>query len=111
MCARLAKNVEAEAQACEIRLRAERRAGQLLRDTEKAQGKRTDLTSSHDTRKSLSDLGAVCGGELRDILFECRNEPAAEAIRRAYEDGGELAGATGRGATSAQGKKQRLPAT
>jgi hypothetical protein len=35
---RQAKNVEAERQACEIRLRAERRCGQLLKEREKAKG-------------------------------------------------------------------------
>jgi hypothetical protein len=35
---RLAHNVEAERQCCEIRLRAERKAGELLRDMEKAKG-------------------------------------------------------------------------
>jgi hypothetical protein len=36
--ARQAKNVDAERDACEIRLRAERRAGQLLKEIEKAKG-------------------------------------------------------------------------
>jgi hypothetical protein len=35
---RQALNVEAERQACEIRLRAERRPGQLLKQREKAKG-------------------------------------------------------------------------
>jgi hypothetical protein len=37
---RLAHNVEAERQCCEIRLRAERKAGQLLAKREKAKGAR-----------------------------------------------------------------------
>lgn len=41
--ARQAKNVEAERQACEIRLRAERKAGRLSKELEKAPGARTDL--------------------------------------------------------------------
>jgi hypothetical protein len=49
--ARMAKNTEAERQACEIRLRAERKAGQLTAQMETAQGSRTDLTSSHDATK------------------------------------------------------------
>jgi hypothetical protein len=35
-------------QCCEIRLRAERKAGELLRRMEKAQGKRTDLVGRDD---------------------------------------------------------------
>jgi len=38
MYAQQALNVEAERQACEIRLCAERRCGQLLREREKAKG-------------------------------------------------------------------------
>jgi hypothetical protein len=61
--ARQAKNVEAESQACEIRLRAERRAGQLLGEMEKARGARGSGSNqhklrSHDTRApKLLDLG------------------------------------------------------
>src|SRR3954468_11429425 len=57
MYARLAKNVEAEAQACEIRLRAERRAGQLLREMEKAKGGRPSLENPSRATTGLSDLG------------------------------------------------------
>jgi hypothetical protein len=53
MYARQAKNTEAEQQACEIRLRAERKAGQLLRDMEKLKGR--PQKASTDTR--LSDVG------------------------------------------------------
>jgi hypothetical protein len=35
-----ANNVEAERRACQIRLRAERKAGELLKATEKAKGTR-----------------------------------------------------------------------
>lgn len=51
--AKLAKNYEAERQACEIRLRAERRMGQLLREMEKLKGR--PEKASRDVR--LSDLG------------------------------------------------------
>src|SRR5690348_9102530 len=40
MYARQARNVEAERRACEIRLRAERRCGQLLREMQKAKAGR-----------------------------------------------------------------------
>jgi hypothetical protein len=56
---RQAKNTEAERRACEIRLRAERKAGQLLAKMKKAQGKRTDLVARGDQvddRQTLSDL-------------------------------------------------------
>lgn len=55
--ARQAKNVEAERRACEIRLRSERKAGELLRAMQKAKGG----NPSHGTRGSdeptLFDLG------------------------------------------------------
>lgn len=55
---RQARNTEAERQACEIRLRAERRAGELDAQLERAPGARSDLsTSSHAGSRSetLSD--------------------------------------------------------
>jgi hypothetical protein len=54
-----ARNVEAERQACEIRLRAERRAGQLLRETEKAKPGPEPSDRSHRITDpaTLSDLG------------------------------------------------------
>jgi hypothetical protein len=54
---KLAQNVEAERQACEIRLRAERKAGQLLTQMEKAKG--GSPTPSPDGRGSptLAALG------------------------------------------------------
>jgi hypothetical protein len=64
--ARQARNTEAERKACEIRLRAERKAGQLLAKTEKAKGapgnQHTGPVKSPDRSKSsgpstLRDLG------------------------------------------------------
>lgn len=62
--ARQAKNTEAERQACEIRLRAERRAGQLLAETQKRNGARGNpggqgarIVESHDVTPQLADLG------------------------------------------------------
>jgi|LakMenEpi03Aug12_release.lakeMendotaPanAssembly.Ray.scaffolds.fasta_scaffold167928_5 hypothetical protein len=59
-----AQNQEAERKACEIRIRAERRAGEILRDMEKAKGQLKqgqELPRSHDATtekpKTLSDLG------------------------------------------------------
>ena len=52
--------IEAERRASEIRLRAERKAGQLLAAMDKAKGKRTDLVASCDQvddRQTLSELG------------------------------------------------------
>ena len=48
--ARQAKNVDAERDACEIRLRAERRAGQLLKEIEKAKAGRPPDNPSDDAR-------------------------------------------------------------
>jgi hypothetical protein len=46
--ARQARNTEAETKACEIRLRAERRCGQLLKAMEKAKGLRGQLHGRDD---------------------------------------------------------------
>ena len=61
---KLADNMEAERRACEIRLRAERKAGRLLRKSKKAKGKRTDLVVQDDQvngttsdAKTLSEMG------------------------------------------------------
>jgi hypothetical protein len=56
--ARQAKNVEAERQACEIRLRAERRAGQLISDMDKAKGGRpTETPNTMSGVLPLAELG------------------------------------------------------
>lgn len=54
-----AKNVEAERQACEIRLRAERRAGALIKAMEKAKPGPAPLDRSRRVSdpETLSDLG------------------------------------------------------
>jgi len=63
---RQARNLEAERQAANVRLRAERRAGELLKELARAQGERNDLTpetsSTPETKLSpyaaaLSDSG------------------------------------------------------
>jgi hypothetical protein len=56
--ARQAKNVEAERQACEIRLRAERRAGQILSEMDKAKGGRpTETPNTMPGVLPLAELG------------------------------------------------------
>lgn len=54
---RQAKNTEAERRACEIRLRAERKAGELLKAMEKAKGGRPSKTSTAREEVSVTDLG------------------------------------------------------
>jgi hypothetical protein len=61
MYSRQAKNIEAEQHACEIRLRAERKAGALLAVMEKQHGGHASKARSHDGSEvvppSLNDLG------------------------------------------------------
>lgn len=61
---RQARNIEAERRACEIRLRAERKAGALLSKMEKATGAKGSGSNQHQVRshdtttaKTLSELG------------------------------------------------------
>jgi hypothetical protein len=87
--ARQARNIEAERRACEIRLRAERKCGQLLQQMEKAKGTRGQLIGPSsvqaptDQRQTLADLGishtqssrwqklaAIPDGEFEDALAE-----------------------------------------
>jgi hypothetical protein len=56
MYAKQAKNTEAERRACEIRLRAERKAGVLLAKSDKAKGGRPSKTGNA-TEPVLADLG------------------------------------------------------
>jgi hypothetical protein len=61
--ARQARNVQAETQACEIRLRAERRCGRLLAEREKARrgpdeaGQGSQRATSDEPAQPLADLG------------------------------------------------------
>jgi hypothetical protein len=62
MYTRQAQNTEAERQACEIRLRAERKCGELLNVREMAKGTRGQLAGARMTRgpeiaPPLADLG------------------------------------------------------
>lgn len=97
--ARQSKNTEAETQACRIRLRAERRMGELLASMEKAKGslkrgadKPPPRSSSATTgAKTLSDLGLTKNESARAqqlasvprVTFEealAREKPTAAAI-------------------------------
>lgn len=54
---RQAKNVDAERRACDIRLRAERKAGQILRNMEKAKGGKPNRRGDRSGNKTLKQLG------------------------------------------------------
>jgi hypothetical protein len=50
-------SLEMQNQAAEIKIRAERRIGEMLEERESAQGQRTDLVTSCDEVPTLTDLG------------------------------------------------------
>jgi hypothetical protein len=62
-CARIAKNMEAERKAAEIRIRAERRTGELLKELEKGKGGRPKNNTLHDANNSFEnyphDVGSL----------------------------------------------------
>jgi len=99
--ARQARNVEAERQCVEIRIRAERRAGELLKQMEKAKGspgnQYTGPLDRGDGSKTLSDLGISYDqsaiwqrlADVPDDKFEAalraEDKPSTSGIIRATE--------------------------
>ena len=92
--ARQAQNTEAERRACEIRLRAERKAGQLLTKTVKKGGdkksKSADATSileplgiSRDQSSQWQKLGALSQHEFDIAIGESVKPPTTKGILRA----------------------------
>jgi hypothetical protein len=99
--ARQAHNVEAERQACEIRLRAERKAGELSAKLEKAPGARTDKPRAIMDRgwtkaeqlktagvsprqaKQWEKLAAVPESEFKQALADPTAKPTTNGIIRA----------------------------
>ena len=73
--AKQAQNQEAEQKAIEIRIRAERRAGELLKALEKQPGKRTDLTSVQATPR-LSEDADLNSAQAAPSLFAQAKEQA-----------------------------------
>src|SRR5262245_52988321 len=73
--ARQAQNLEAEQKAIEIRIRAERKAGELLKALEKQPGKRTDLTSVQATPR-LSEDADLNSAQAAPSLFAQAKEQA-----------------------------------
>jgi hypothetical protein len=78
-CARIAKNLDAERKAAEIRIRAERRTGELLKELEKGKGGRPPENSLHDANSlfskakedaGISDNQAARWQQLADIPKE-----------------------------------------
>jgi len=57
---------EMQNQAAEIKLRAERRAGEILREIPRQPGERTDLTSGHDVARLTTYQQVLSDNELED---------------------------------------------
>jgi hypothetical protein len=91
--ARQAQNTDAERRACEIRLRAERKAGQLLAKTvKKGQPKKekssettllSDLGISRDQSAQWQKLGAISQREFDIAIGESVKPPTTKGILRA----------------------------
>jgi len=91
--ARQAKNVEAERRACEIRLRAERKAGQLLAEMDKGRPKKvsgdptlSDLGVSRDQSSNWQKLARVPQAEFDAALADQAAMPTTAGIIRARAD-------------------------
>ncbi len=66
--ARQAKNIEAERRACEIRLRAERKAGELRRQEEKSHdGKTLDIAAANSLLAEKKARARHPGGYLKKV--------------------------------------------
>jgi len=50
------ESLEVQNNICEIKLRAERKMGEMLKEMPKAQGTRTDITSNHNGGKLKQDV-------------------------------------------------------
>ncbi|MDH3595780.1 MAG: hypothetical protein OEU09_14105 [Rhodospirillales bacterium] len=113
--AKQAKNTEAERRACEIRLRAERKAGQLLQEMDKNKGaaqptRSSDTTTlrelgiSKDQSSRWQRLAAVPEAEFEaalaapdkpstgGIIAKTKTDPGAETMRATPDDAPRKAG-------------------
>jgi hypothetical protein len=71
--------------ATEIKVRAERRCGELLLDLEKRPGNRTDLTSSHDVTRSEYNVALDQIGGANPRQTACRWQKLATIPDEQFE--------------------------
>lgn len=83
--AKQSKNVEAERQACEIRLRAERKAGELLRDLQKAVGGRPLKTPPHEGKSFATKQEQIARAGLSQKQAE-KFENLAKVPQEIFDD-------------------------
>jgi hypothetical protein len=85
---RQARNVEAERKACEIRLRAERRTGQLLAEREMAKGAQGSGSNQHQVRSQPATAAPLAD---REMAKGTRGQLAGGSIVRPPENAQTLA--------------------
>jgi hypothetical protein len=81
------ESLEVQNNVSEIRIRAERRIGEFSKELPKEQGKRTDLTSSHDGKKLILSDAGIRHHERYEAIADIPEEIFEKHIQEVKEKG------------------------